>query len=135
VKKISADVVQLVPSAFSDEEMEDEPRRTGFFSCFCYELSFGVHCSCTPSSENEFVDVGTFSDVVHEYQATPDKPAATASTEAKISKALVANVSPNFTEALECTVDRSGGLLEDPPLIGTHRYPRREGSPSCSRCL
>jgi hypothetical protein len=82
VKKVSVVIVQRVPSAFYDEEMEDEPRLTGFFSCIYCTLRSGVHRVCTPSSENEFVDVKTFSDATLEAQAAPEKLVAIASSKA-----------------------------------------------------
>jgi hypothetical protein len=60
MKKVSAVVVQCVPSAFSDEEVEDEPRRTSLFSYIFCKMRSGVHFVCTPSSENEFIDAETF---------------------------------------------------------------------------
>jgi hypothetical protein len=113
VKKISAAVVQRVPLAFSDEEMENEPRRTGFFFCICCDLGFNVHRACTPSYENEFVDVETFSDVVPEAAAAHEKLTAIVSSKAETSKALAVDdeESLKFDEDLECTVDQSGGLL------------------------
>jgi hypothetical protein len=82
MKKVVVVVVQRVPSALSDEEMMDEPRQTCFFSCLCCELRFGVRRGCTPSSENNFVDIGTFLDIVPESQAAPDVSCALASVEA-----------------------------------------------------
>jgi hypothetical protein len=102
VKKISVAIVQGVPSVFSDEEMEDEPRRLGFFSCFCCELRFRVHRACTQSSENELLMLELFSDITPEAQAAPDKPVAIASFKAKTSKSLATDdeASLKFAEDL-----------------------------------
>jgi uncharacterized protein YktA (UPF0223 family) len=61
IKKVVAAEVRRVPSAF-DDEMIVEPSRKGFFSCLWRDLRFNVHSRCTPGSENEFVDVETFTD-------------------------------------------------------------------------
>jgi hypothetical protein len=41
-----------------------KPSQKGFFSCLWYDLRFNIRRHCTPGSENEFVDVETFSDDV-----------------------------------------------------------------------
>jgi hypothetical protein len=71
VKKIAAATIQRVPSAFSNDEMTEEPPPIGFSSCLWCELRFGVHRGDSPVSKNEFVDVETFSDDVLEVQAGP----------------------------------------------------------------
>jgi hypothetical protein len=123
VKKVVVATVQRVPSTLSDEEMMDEPHRTCFFSCLCCELKFSVRRGCTPSSENDFVDIETFSDIVLEARATPDDSSSLASADAGISKTLVADdeASPKSNEDLEHTVNRSGDFLQDPALIGTRK--------------
>jgi hypothetical protein len=63
VKKIIAAEVRRVPSAF-DDDIFAETSQKGFFSWPF--LRFNFHEHYTPNSENEFVDVGTFSDVVVE---------------------------------------------------------------------
>jgi hypothetical protein len=52
VKKIPVAIVQCVPSAFFDEEMEDDPHWTGFFPCFCCKLRYMVLHNCSPNSES-----------------------------------------------------------------------------------
>jgi hypothetical protein len=106
VKNVVATVVQCVPSTISDEEMIEEPHRIGFFSRLCCELRFGVRRDCTPSSENDFVDIETFSDIVPEALDAPIDSFVVASTDAGTSKTAVAGeeASPKFIEDLERTV-------------------------------
>jgi hypothetical protein len=65
VKKVVAAEVRRVPSAF-DDDIFAEPSQKGFSSWPF--LRFNFHGHYTPSSENEFMDVGSFSDVVAEVQ-------------------------------------------------------------------
>jgi hypothetical protein len=75
VKKVVVAEVRRVPSAF-DDDMIVKPSRKGFFSCLCPDLRFDVRRHCTPGSENEFVDVETFSDDVAEVQKEVMTPVA-----------------------------------------------------------
>jgi hypothetical protein len=80
IKKIAVAEVRCVPSAF-DDDMIVKPSHKGFFSCLWPDLRFDVRRHCTPGSENEFVDVETFSDDAVEVQkevATPTAAAAEA---------------------------------------------------------
>jgi hypothetical protein len=117
VKKVAAAIVQRVPYGFSDNEMANEPRQPSFSSCLCCALRFGVHPIYTPGSENEFVDVETFLDIVPEVRETAVNSAAEA--KAGCSRALVTidEASPKFTEDLEHTMQRSGDLVENPSLV------------------
>jgi hypothetical protein len=65
VKKIVVAEVRRLPSAF-DDDLFAEPSQKGFFSWPF--LRFNFHEQCPPGSENEFVDVGCFSDVASEVQ-------------------------------------------------------------------
>jgi hypothetical protein len=58
VKKVAAAEIRHVPTAFDD--LVDEPG-TGFFFCLWPDLRFNVRKHCTPSFENDFMDVETFS--------------------------------------------------------------------------
>jgi hypothetical protein len=71
VKKIVVATVQRVPSAFSDDEMTEESRLTSFSSCFWCDLRFSIRRSYTPGSENEFVDVETFSKMSSKFKRPP----------------------------------------------------------------
>jgi hypothetical protein len=65
IKKIAIADVRRVPSAF-DDDMIVESNHKSFFSCMWPDLRFDIRGHCTPSSENEFVDVESFSDDVAE---------------------------------------------------------------------
>jgi hypothetical protein len=78
VKKIVVADVRCVPSAF-DDGMIVKPSQKSFFSCLWSDLRFNIRRHCTPGSENEFVDVETFSNDVIGVQkdvATLAAPAA-----------------------------------------------------------
>jgi hypothetical protein len=120
VKKDVAAIVQRVPPALSDDEMTDEPRQTSFSSFLCCALRFRVHRAYTLGSENEFVDVETFSDIVPEAQETPVDSAVAAKAEVGCSHAPVTNdeASLKFAKDLKRTVSKGGDLVENPSLIG-----------------
>jgi hypothetical protein len=59
VKKIVASDVRRVPSAF-DDDLFVEPSQKGFSSWPF--LRFNFHEYCPSGNENEFVDIGSFSD-------------------------------------------------------------------------
>jgi hypothetical protein len=61
VKKVVAAEVRRVPSAF-DDDMIGEPRPKGFSSSLWCALRFNIHRSYSPDSENELVDIESFSD-------------------------------------------------------------------------
>jgi hypothetical protein len=106
VKKIVVATVQRVPSAFSDDEMTDKLRPTSFSCCLWCDLRLNVHRSCTPGSENEFVDVETFSDDVLEVQEAPTSSVAAVDAKANPSQASAPKdrASPKFNKDLERTV-------------------------------
>jgi hypothetical protein len=77
VKKVVVVEVRRVPSAFEDDTIA-EPSRKGILSCLWPDLRFNVHIRCTSGSENEFVDVETFSDDVAEVQKEVTTPVVVA---------------------------------------------------------
>jgi hypothetical protein len=119
VKKVVAAVVQRVPSAFSDDEMSDEACPTGFSFCLWCDLRFNVRHGYTPGSENKFVDVETFSDIVPEVRETPVDPVNAADAEGGSSQAPISKdkASPEFTKDLERTVRKDGDMDENPLQI------------------
>jgi hypothetical protein len=44
---------------------------TGFSTCLCYDLRFNVRGSCTPGSENEFVDIESFQMMLSKLRRLP----------------------------------------------------------------
>jgi hypothetical protein len=98
-----------------------EPSRTGFFSCLWHDLRFDVCSPFTPGSENEFVDVETFSDDVAEVQkeVTTLVVAADAGGAVPHPSASQDEASPEFTREMEMTVHRGENPIENLPLIVT----------------
>jgi hypothetical protein len=130
VKKVA--IIQRVALVFSDDEAEGEPRQSGYFPCFCCMLRWGLHSVCTPGSETGFVDIETFSNALPEARTISEDPIIVASFEVEATKILIATgeASQKFTEELEHILDRSGGFLEDPPLIGNCEYIPETQDPS-----
>jgi hypothetical protein len=120
VKKIAAAKVQRVPSIFDDDTIV-EPSRKGFFSCLWPDLRFDVRRRCTPGSENEFVDVDTFSDDVVEVQKEVTTPFVAADARGAVPQPSGSQdeASPKFTRELEMTVHRGENPVENVPLIET----------------
>jgi hypothetical protein len=109
VKKIVAAEVRRVPSILDDDVFAG-PSQKGFSSWPF--LRFDFHEQHTPCSENEFVDVGSFSNVVTEVQkeavstTTAKAPVADAKTVVPQSVHHREEVSPEFTKELELTIRR-----------------------------
>jgi hypothetical protein len=83
VKKVVSSAVRRVPSAF-DDDLFMEPSQKGSFFWPLLRFNFREHC---PSgSENEFVDIDSFSDAAPEVQkeiipdAAAEPPTATNDT-------------------------------------------------------
>jgi hypothetical protein len=120
VKKVVVAEVRRVPSAF-DDDMIAEPSRKGFFSCLWHDLRFDVRSRCTPGSENEIVEVETFSDDVAEVQKEVMTPVVAADAGGFVPhpSAPQDEASPEFTRELEMTVHREENPIEDLPLVET----------------
>jgi hypothetical protein len=76
VKKVSSVGVRRVPSAFDDDAFVEADSHKGF----CFWPLFNFQDNCPSASENEFVDIDSFSDVAPEVrkEAVPDAAAAPA---------------------------------------------------------
>jgi hypothetical protein len=120
VKKVATIEVRRVPAAF-DDEIFAEPSQKGFSSWPF--LRFNFHEHYTSSSENEFVDVGFFSDVVAEVQkevvsaATAETPIAAVETVNPQSVHHQEEASLEFTKELELTIHRGDDPVQDAPLL------------------
>jgi hypothetical protein len=101
------------------------------FVFYCM-LRWGLRSVRTPGSENEFVDVETFSDALPEAQDIPEDPITVASFEVVEAKTLatISEAPQKFSEELEHTVDRSDGSLEAPLLIGNRKAIPDDQDPS-----
>jgi hypothetical protein len=103
VKKIVSSEVRRVPSAFKDD-FPMELAQKGFSSWPFLRFYFPTRH--TPSSENEFVDIGSFSDVAEEVQkevvstAATEAPAAAMDTVVPQSAILKRRHLPNSREIL-----------------------------------
>jgi hypothetical protein len=113
VKKIVTAEVRRVPSAF-DDDIFAEPGQKGFFSWPL--LRFNFHEHCTPGSENEFVDVGFFSDVATEVQKEVGTTAAADAIEVAEARRST-EASPKFTRELELTILKGEDPVQDVPLV------------------
>jgi hypothetical protein len=135
VNKIVVATIQCVPLAFLDDEMTEEPRPIGFSSCLWCDLRYGVRHNYSPDSENEFVDVETFSEDFLEVQVVPLGFAA--ETEVDTSQAVASKdkASPKFTKDLELTVQRGDDPIENPSLIESREELPKGKDPSPSVML
>jgi hypothetical protein len=79
VKKVVSSEVRRVPSAFDNLFTESSQKGSFFWPL----LRFNFHEHCPPGSENEFVDIDSFSDAAPEVQkeiipdAAAEPPTAT----------------------------------------------------------
>jgi hypothetical protein len=135
VKKVSSSGVRRVPSAFDDYLFMGADSQKG--SCFWPLLRFNIRDNCPLGSENEFVDIDSFSDAAPEVRKevvlvvaaeTPVAAEAIASVEAPAAaEAPAADVSlptrscdeasPEFAKELELTVQRGKDPVERAPLL------------------
>jgi hypothetical protein len=120
VKKIAAAEVRRVPSAF-DDDLFVEPSQKGFSSWPF--LRFNFHERYTPSSENEFVDVASFSDTAVEVQKEVVSAAAAETTAVAMDTAVPQSIhpqdeaSPEFTKELELTIHKGDDPIHGAPLL------------------
>jgi hypothetical protein len=113
VKKIITAEVRRVPSAF-DDDIFAEPNQKGFSSW--HFLRFNFHEHCTPGSENEFMDVGSFSDVVTAAQKEVVTAAATDAIEVTEARPST-EASSEFARELELTIHKGEDPIQDVPLV------------------
>jgi hypothetical protein len=87
-------------------------------------LRFNFHEHCPSGSENEFVDIDSFSDAAPEVQKEAVSAAAAAETPAAAIDTTVSQpirpqdeASPEFTKELELTIHRGEDPVQDAPLL------------------
>jgi hypothetical protein len=120
VKKVVSSEVRRVPSAF-DDDLFMEPSQKGSF--FWPMLRFNFRKYCPSGSENEFVDIDSFSDAAPEVQKEMIPDAAAKPSVAATDTAVTQSVhpqdeaSPEFTKELELTIQRGEDLVQDAPLL------------------
>jgi hypothetical protein len=117
VNKVVVADVRRVPSAFDDDVIV-EPSRKGILSCLWRDLRFDFCSHSTPGSENEFVDVESFSDEGVDVRKEVTTPAVVGGV-AVHSSTRQDEASPKFTRELEMTVHRGENPVENVPLIET----------------
>jgi hypothetical protein len=129
VKKVSSSGVRRVPSAFDDDVFMGADSQKGF--CFWPLLRFNFRDNCPSSSENEFVDIDSFSDAAPEVRKeavlvvaaeTTVAAEAIASVEAPAADVSLPtrsrdDASPEFTKELELTVQRGEDPVERAALL------------------
>jgi hypothetical protein len=144
VKKVSSSGVRRVPSAFDNDLFVEADDQKG--SCFWPSLRFTILDNCPSGSENEFVDIDSFSDaapevrtdavliiaaeasVAAEAPATAEAPAAAADVSSPIHSRNEA--SPEFTKELELTVHRGEDPVQSTPLLEVREVvPEEQASP------
>jgi hypothetical protein len=110
----------FLPPFFYDD-MIDEPRSKGFSSCLWCDLRFNIRRSYSPGSENEFVNIESFSDDVTrvENAATNLVVVFDAGGAAPQPSSPQDKASPEFTRDLERTVQREEDPIENLPMVET----------------
>jgi hypothetical protein len=134
VKKIAIAEVRRVPSAF-DDDIIVEPSHKGFVPFLWPDLRFNVRRHCTPGSENEFVDVETFSDVVAEVRKEVTTPVAAVAADEVVDphpSDPQDKASPEFVKELEMTIHRGGSPVQNAPLVETREDLPEDQDPSPS---
>jgi hypothetical protein len=144
MKKISSTGVRRVPSAFDDDTFADAD---SFKGVFLWPL-FNFRDSCPSGSENEFVDIDSFSDaapevrketspavaeksvVAAEVVVRTESPAAAEAPVAEIPAADQA--SSEFAQDLELTIQRGDNPTEHVPLVEVREVVPEDQAPSPS---
>jgi hypothetical protein len=144
VKKISSTDVRRVPSAFDDDTFAETDILKGVF---LWPL-FNFRDSCPAGSENEFVDVDSFSDAAPEVQkatapAVAEKSVVAAdvavrtespaAAEAPVAEVPAADqASSEFAQDLELTIQRGDNPAEHVPLVEVREIVPEDQAPSSS---
>jgi hypothetical protein len=145
VRKVSSVGVRRVPSAFDDDAFVEADSRKGV----CFWPLFNFRDNCPSSSENECVDVDSFSDAAPEVrkEAVPATAAAETTVEAEVTAPAAAEApaadislptrsrdeaSPEFAKELELTVQRGENPTEHAPLVEVREVVPEDQAPSPS---
>jgi hypothetical protein len=135
VKKVVSSEVRRVPSAFVYDLFVESSQKSSFFWPL---LRFNFHEHCPSSSENEFVDIDSFSDAAPEIQkevisaVATEPPAATLDTTVSQPVHLEDEASPEFTKELVLTIHRGENPIPDAPLVEIREDPPEGHVPSPS---
>jgi hypothetical protein len=144
VKKVSSIGVRRVPSAFDDDDFVEADSRKGV----CLWPLFNFRDNYPSGSENDFVDVDSFSDAVPEVRKEAEPAAADesivaadvvapsespAAAEAPAAEAPAADqASSEFTKELELTIQRGENPTEHAPLVEVREIVPEDQAPSPS---
>jgi hypothetical protein len=136
VRKFVSSGVRWVPSAFDDNLVVEAASQKGF--CFWPLLRFNFRENCPSGSENEFVDIDSFSDAAPEVRkdVVPDaaiKPPI-AATVAAVSSSVPCHddATPEFAKELELTVHRGADPVQNAPLLEVREVVLKGQAPSPS---
>jgi uncharacterized protein YktA (UPF0223 family) len=116
VKKVAAAEVRQVPSVFDDDFFTKLVQK-GFTSWPFLRLNFNEHY--TPCSENEFVDIDSFSDVAGESAQEAGIFVVAAETTIPQPIHRQDEASPEFVSELELTIHKGENPVQDVPLLET----------------
>jgi hypothetical protein len=120
IKKVVSSEVRRVPSAFDDDIFVDSRQKGSFFWTL---LRFNFHEHCPSGSENEFVDIDSFSHAAPKVQKevvsaiADEPPAATADTIVSQPARPQDEASLEVTKELELTIHRGEIPVQDVPLV------------------
>jgi hypothetical protein len=149
VKKVASSGVRRVPSAFDNNLFVEAGSQKGSF--FWPLLRFNFRDNCPSGSENEFVDIDSFSDAAPEVRKdvvldiaaeAPVADEAPIVAEAPVAAAAAVDVSlpihsreeasPEFTKELELTVHRGEDPVQSTPLLEVREVVPEGQAPSPS---
>jgi hypothetical protein len=148
VKKISSSGIRRVPSAFDDDVFVGADSQKGF----CFWPLFNFRDNCPSGSENEFVDIDSFSDaapkvrkeaalavaaettVVAEVTAPVEAPAAAEAPAADVSLSACSRdeASSEFTKELELIIQRGEDPTKHAPSVEAREVVPEDQAPSPS---
>jgi hypothetical protein len=113
-----------------------ETSRKGFFSCLWHDLRFNFRSHSTLGSENEFVDVESFSVYVADVQKEVTMPIVAADAGGAVPQPSGPQdeASPKFTRELEMTIPRGENPVQNVSLVET-REDLPEGQDPLPRLL
>jgi hypothetical protein len=142
VKKVSSTGVRRVPSAFDDDAFVEADSQKGF----CFWPLFNFRDNCPSGSENEFVDIDSFSDAAPEVRkeavlavvaettvaAEVTAPVEAPAVDVSLSTRSRDEASPEFTKELDLTIQRGEDPTEHAPLVEVREVVPEDQVPSPS---
>jgi hypothetical protein len=123
VEKVVSSEVRRVPSGFDDDLFVESSQKGSFFWPL---LRFNFHEHCPSGSENEFMDIDSFSDAAPEIQkevissVATEGPAIATDNAVPQSAHPQEEASPEFTRDLDLTIHKGNDPIQDVALLETH---------------